>query len=97
MVPTGLSKSKRDFDQPWYGLMQELGDGTCPPERGIAEATRCLETTGDGCWGLPLALAYWVQKKYKETISPTDKIKNNGGHTEDYLKRQRESWGNKDV
>lgn len=46
--------------------MQELGDGTCPPERGIAEATRCLETTGDGCWGLPLALAYWVQKKYKE-------------------------------
>ena len=38
-----------------------------------------------------------VQQKYKETISPKDKIKNNCGHTEDYLKRQRESWGNKDV
>lgn len=46
--------------------MQALGDGNCTPERGIAEATRCLESSGDGCWGLPLALAYWTQKRYKE-------------------------------
>ena len=52
----GPSESNRDVDQPWYVLMQRLWDGTCPPERGIAEATRCLENDGDGCWGLPLAL-----------------------------------------
>ena len=45
--------------------MQSLGDGTCSPEQGIAEATRCLESSGDGCWGLPLALGYWLQKKYQ--------------------------------
>jgi len=38
-----------------------------------------------------------VIKKTSEVVSPTNRIKNNGGHTEDYLKRQRESWGNKDV
>lgn len=46
--------------------MQALGDGTCPPERGIVEASRLLESSGNGCWGLPLALAYWSQKRYKE-------------------------------
>ena len=33
---------------------------------GIAEATRCLDSSGDGCWGLPLALGYWSQKKYQD-------------------------------
>ena len=65
VVSTGPSQSKRDVDQPWYGLMQALGDGTCPPGQGIAEATRCLEISGDGCWGLPLALGYWLQKKHQ--------------------------------
>ena len=46
--------------------MKGLGDGTCPPEQGIAEAARCLETSGDGCWGLPLALGYWSQQKYQQ-------------------------------
>lgn len=45
--------------------MQRLGDGSCPPERGIAEATHFLESSGDGCWGLPLAMAYWMQQKYR--------------------------------
>ena len=46
--------------------MQRLGEGTCPPEQGIAEATRLLESSGDGCWGLPLALGYWSQKQYQK-------------------------------
>lgn len=45
--------------------MQRLGEGTCPPEQGIAEATRLLESSGDGCWGLPLALGYWSKKQYQ--------------------------------
>ena len=46
--------------------MRLLGDGTCPPERGISEASSLLDSSGDGCWGLPLALAYWSQKRYQE-------------------------------
>ena len=69
-IPTVVSavpsESKRDEEQPWFGLMQALGDGTCPPEQGIAEASSRLQMSGDGCWGLPLAMAYWSQKKYQE-------------------------------
>ena len=46
--------------------MSSLGDGTCPPGHGITEATRCLESTGDRFWALPLALAYWQQKRYQD-------------------------------
>ena len=66
MASAGLSESNRDTDHPWYALMQVLGDGSCSPDHGIAEATRFLESTGDGCWGLPLAFAYWYQKRYQE-------------------------------
>ena len=65
VVSTGPSESKRDVDQPWYGLMQALGMEHVRQSRGIAEATRCLKSTGDGCWGLPLALAIGLQKKYQ--------------------------------
>ena len=66
MVSTGLSESKRDVDQPWYRLLQAVGDGTCTPDEGAIEAMRSLESTGDGFWGLPLALAYWLEKRYQE-------------------------------
>ena len=36
-----LPESKRDVDQAWYGLMRLLGDGTCPPERGISGPPVC--------------------------------------------------------
>ena len=66
VVSTGPSESKRDVDQPWFALMQAIGDGTCSPERGIAEASLRLDGSGDGCWGLPLALSYWSQKRYED-------------------------------
>ena len=66
MVSTGPSQSKRDIGQPWYGLMQALGNGACTPEQGVDEASHFLESTGDGCWGLPLAMAYWSQQKFQE-------------------------------
>ena len=66
MVSTSPSESRREVDEPWYILLQSLGDGSCPPDRGIAEATLRLERSGDGCWGLPLALALWSQKKYQD-------------------------------
>ena len=53
--------------------MHRIGDGRCPPERGIAEAKRCLEATGDGGWGLPLALAFWSLKKYQECCDILDR------------------------
>ena len=68
MVSAGPSQSNRDVDQPWYGLMQALGDGSCPSDRGIVEATRFLESSGDGCWGLPLALVYWSQKWHQSVV-----------------------------
>ena len=46
--------------------MKALGEGSFTPEQGVDEAARCLQTSGDGCWALPLALAYWQQKRYKE-------------------------------
>ena len=66
VVSTGPSESKRDVDHPWFALMQAIGDGTCSSERGIAEATRSLDSSGDARWGLPLALAYWSQKRYED-------------------------------
>ena len=66
VVSTGPSESKRDVDQPWLDLLRVIGDGTLPPERGIVEATRSLESSGDGLWGLPLALSYWSLQRYQE-------------------------------
>lgn len=68
-----MSESKRNVDQAWYSLLQVLGDGSCPPARGIVEASRALESSGDGCWGLPLALAYWQEKRYQECCDLLDR------------------------
>ena len=38
-----------------------------------------------------------VQKKYKETISPTAKIEKTFGKNEELIKKQQGSWGRKDV
>lgn len=46
--------------------MRSLGDGSCPPEQGIIQALRRWNGSGDGCWGLPMALGYWLQKQYQE-------------------------------
>ena len=66
MVSTGQSESKRDLDQSWYELMRALGDGLCSPEQGFIQASRGLEGSGDRCWALPIALSFWMQKRYQE-------------------------------
>ena len=66
MVSAGPSESKRDGDQPWFDLLRGLGDGTLTPKRGIAEALRCWESSGEGSWGLPLAFSYWSLERYQE-------------------------------
>ena len=66
VVSAGPSESKREVDQPWFDLLRGLGDGTFPPEQGIAEATRSMESSGDGSWGLPLAFSYWSLERFQE-------------------------------
>ena len=53
--------------------MQAVGDGTCPPEVAVKRASQSFESSGDGCWGLPLALAYWSLKRYKECCDVLDR------------------------
>ena len=53
----------------WYGLLERVTTGSLPPEEALSLALRGREEHSDGRWALPVAMIYWMDKRYSDALN----------------------------
>ena len=52
----------------WYTLLEQVSTHSLPTHRVQELARRGLQTHGDGRWGMPIAMALWIEGLYSEAL-----------------------------